>query len=365
MPIVGTNVPHDFFLICRDIVVDGKTSYNDVPVKTSGILSFWRQVNMQVLKTYFNGADEAFSYGHSRDSDSGTVVMNHGYCPFASSKIITKEVREIAKSAFGENADVQNEWYDRRILYRFLNLLFPRFPATLTEIIFEFALPHEMEVLCKYVGDMTPKHKQNTFRLIPGGMEQVQLHSWLRMNDQGLYADELYADSIDFYPLIKERPLDFDEEGSRSLNELMEKIRAEVQWKGTNHGNLEEYLRFLGLKVFCHDWNSKFLSPSEPVDDLWHAHIESGLYEEDCIRICGRQIKHTPGIDVESATMRYLHTCQFYFTFFGKPLDLCYFDLVDVEFYVEQNFYKDGKYSFDPEETPELTVHCKCGAGCG
>ena len=36
---------------------------------------------------------------------------------------------------------------------------------------------------------------------------------------------------------------------------------------------VNEYVKFMALKVFFKDFNAKFLSPSAKIDQIWHLHI--------------------------------------------------------------------------------------------
>ena len=45
--------------------------------------------------------------------------------------------------------------------------------------------------------------------------------------------------------------------------------------------DLEDYRRFLALKVAAQDWYASILSPPSSVDRIWHAHLLDTLGYED------------------------------------------------------------------------------------
>ena len=58
---------------------------------------------------------------------------------------------------------------------------------------------------------------------------------------------------------------------------------------------LEGYKKFLQLKKDLSDWDHKILSPSIPVDKMWHMHIlDVTNYIKDCELLCGHLVGHDP-----------------------------------------------------------------------
>lgn len=58
---------------------------------------------------------------------------------------------------------------------------------------------------------------------------------------------------------------------------------------------LEGYRKFLNLKQMFQDYDSEKLSPSIPVEQMWHLHIlDTENYERDCRLLFGRMIQHNP-----------------------------------------------------------------------
>lgn len=55
------------------------------------------------------------------------------------------------------------------------------------------------------------------------------------------------------------------------------------------------YKKFLQLKKDLSDWDHKILSPSIPVDKMWHMHIlDVANYIKDCELLCGHLVGHDP-----------------------------------------------------------------------
>ena len=50
---------------------------------------------------------------------------------------------------------------------------------------------------------------------------------------------------------------------------------------------LEGYRKFLRLKQMFHDYDAKKLTPSIPVEEMWHLHIlDTANYKKDCRLLC-------------------------------------------------------------------------------
>lgn len=74
---------------------------------------------------------------------------------------------------------------------------------------------------------------------------------------------------------------------------------------------LNGYKIFLLLKQTFQDWDAKKLSPSIPIDRMWHQHIlDTANYAKDCELLCGRMIHHDPdgGVDAEARNKRIQNT---------------------------------------------------------
>jgi hypothetical protein len=70
---------------------------------------------------------------------------------------------------------------------------------------------------------------------------------------------------------------------------------------------LAGYKKFLELKRDLKDWDHKILSPSIPVEMMWHQHIlDVGNYIKDCELLCGQLVNHNPDstLDVEARLRR-------------------------------------------------------------
>lgn len=62
------------------------------------------------------------------------------------------------------------------------------------------------------------------------------------------------------------------------------------------------YREFIDCKRFWRDWNATLLSPSIPVDQMWHQHLlDTQRYFDDCQLLVGRMIHHNPDGDVDAA----------------------------------------------------------------
>ena len=63
---------------------------------------------------------------------------------------------------------------------------------------------------------------------------------------------------------------------------------------------LDGYRVFLDSKRFSEDWDATKLSPSLPVDQMWHAHVlDTKNYASDCALLVGNMVHHDPDGDVD------------------------------------------------------------------
>ena len=90
--------------------------------------------------------------------------------------------------------------------------------------------------------------------------------------------------------------------------------------------DLDDYRRFLALKVAAQDWYASLLSPPAVVDRIWHAHLLDTLgYEETCAAIGVpsdvRIIHHNPngGNDAAARAARLERSLKYYKEAFGAP----------------------------------------------
>jgi len=70
---------------------------------------------------------------------------------------------------------------------------------------------------------------------------------------------------------------------------------------------LRAYLQWLHLKAALQDWDATLLSPSIPVDRMWHHHIlDVSNYHSSCLLLCGRVVDHDPdgGLDLRARNVR-------------------------------------------------------------
>jgi hypothetical protein len=90
--------------------------------------------------------------------------------------------------------------------------------------------------------------------------------------------------------------------------------------------DLEDYRRFLALKVAAQDWHASLISPPVLVDLIWHSHLLDTLaYEEACKNMgvpqSVRVIHHNPdgGLDAGQRAARRQRALQYYRQAFGTP----------------------------------------------
>jgi len=87
---------------------------------------------------------------------------------------------------------------------------------------------------------------------------------------------------------------------------------------------LQGYKKFLQLKKDLSDWDHKILSPSIPVDKMWHMHIlDVANYIKDCELLCGRLVGHNPDgmLDADARSRRVETTRHILQNQLGEDLD--------------------------------------------
>ena len=107
--------------------------------------------------------------------------------------------------------------------------------------------------------------------------------------------------------------------------EALEGLRARCP-EAARPEDLEDYCRFLALKVAAKDWYASLLSPPVVVDKIWHAHLLDTLaYEEACAAMGVprdvRIIHHNPGggLDAVARAQRQQRALQHYKACWGAP----------------------------------------------
>jgi len=105
--------------------------------------------------------------------------------------------------------------------------------------------------------------------------------------------------------------IDLAEEGIQSLKRRCPEARQTA--------NLEDYLRFLALKVGACDYHAALLSPPLVVDTIWHAHLLDTLHYEELCSTLGvpasvRVLHHNPegGLDATACDARLERAKQLY-----------------------------------------------------
>ncbi len=84
------------------------------------------------------------------------------------------------------------------------------------------------------------------------------------------------------------------------LGSVRAKAVEKLDWSQDQAARVEgDYKRF--LYALAHRREGEVLSPpSQEVDEFWHQHIlDTRRYREDCDRVFGHYIDHTPGLDAE------------------------------------------------------------------
>eukprot|EP00751_Fragilariopsis_kerguelensis_P029721 CAMPEP_0170906834 /NCGR_PEP_ID=MMETSP0735-20130129/926_1 /TAXON_ID=186038 /ORGANISM="Fragilariopsis kerguelensis, Strain L26-C5" /LENGTH=293 /DNA_ID=CAMNT_0011302803 /DNA_START=104 /DNA_END=982 /DNA_ORIENTATION=+ len=77
---------------------------------------------------------------------------------------------------------------------------------------------------------------------------------------------------------------------------LAARCQREYQWDETKCRTvLKAYRQFLMLKKHFQDWDATILSPSGPVDQMWHQHLlDVTHYCHDTKLLCGHVVGHNP-----------------------------------------------------------------------
>jgi len=87
------------------------------------------------------------------------------------------------------------------------------------------------------------------------------------------------------------------------LSSVRLKVIEKLGWSYEKAAQVElEYRRF--LYALAHKRQEDLISPPTPeVDEFWHQHIlDTRRYREDCERVFGRYVDHTPGLEPEEQT---------------------------------------------------------------
>lgn len=103
------------------------------------------------------------------------------------------------------------------------------------------------------------------------------------------------------------------------LDRIVKKVQKEKEWTEERVKNAERrYRNFLLMAVTL---DNRKIVPTGDIDEIWHGHIlDTQAYQEDCLRIAGHFIHHTPsfGADKEPDDDSLLQTCQEYKRLFGE-----------------------------------------------
>ena len=131
---------------------------------------------------------------------------------------------------------------------------------------------------------------------------------------------------------------------------LLERCVREYGWSSAYADRvLQGYMKFLQLKKDLCDWDHKILSPSIPVDKMWHMHIlDVANYIKDCELLCGRLVGHNPDgmLDAEARNRRVETTRHILQNQLGEDLDAGVWDFGAVDGGIGDNNVSD-------EETPD------------
>lgn len=110
----------------------------------------------------------------------------------------------------------------------------------------------------------------------------------------------------------------------RTLKHVRAAVPVKTLVQFHNIGLVEEYVRFLTLKLLCFDFDTlpPALSPSHSVDAVWHTHmLHPHAYAQTCrVLLLGHDavFKHSP--EPRSDPRRYARTLEMYEDVFGiKP----------------------------------------------
>jgi len=116
---------------------------------------------------------------------------------------------------------------------------------------------------------------------------------------------------------------------------LLERCVREYGWSWAFADRvLQGYKKFLQLKKDLCDWDHKILSPSIPVDKMWHMHIlDVANYIKDCELLCGRLVGHNPDgmLDAEARSRRVETTKHILQNQLGEDLDARVWDFGAVD----------------------------------
>ena len=116
---------------------------------------------------------------------------------------------------------------------------------------------------------------------------------------------------------------------------LLARCVREYGWSwGFAERVLQGYKKFLQLKTHLCDWDHKILSPSIPVDKMWHMHIlDVANYIKDCELLCGRLVGHNPDgmLDAEARSRRVETTKHILQNQLGEDLDARVWDFGAVD----------------------------------
>lgn len=85
----------------------------------------------------------------------------------------------------------------------------------------------------------------------------------------------------------------------------------------TNQKRSQQYLNWLYL---LRDNPGVMLTPTEDIDEEWHAHIETDQYESDCLAIVGRPVTHKVDNSVNAMEDCFETTKRLWKTAYGETL---------------------------------------------
>jgi len=109
-------------------------------------------------------------------------------------------------------------------------------------------------------------------------------------------------------------------------HDSLERLQARCAAGPVGKALMQDYCRFLALKVAAKDWYASLLSPPVEVDQIWHTHLLDTLnYEEVCAAIGVphdvRIIHHDPegGTDAIARAARLQRSLNYYKQVWGEP----------------------------------------------
>lgn len=85
----------------------------------------------------------------------------------------------------------------------------------------------------------------------------------------------------------------------------------------SNQEFTQQYLNWL---LLLRDNPGVMLTPTEEIDEEWHAHIETEQYESDCLAIVGRSITHKVENSVSATKNCFKETQRLWKKTYGKAL---------------------------------------------